>query len=107
MEASQRGFDGYLQGMRECAHVCVCVWCVPATKTLILQRSSATIPCLTLDDFWQKLTFFCSLNALQLSASCNQQIAAYLNSQTAKPEQQRVVLTCLTFLNPHTPQTPA
>ncbi len=84
MNASQRGFDGYLQGMRErererkiqSVQVCVCVWCVYATKTLILQRSSAAILWLTLDDFWLKLTFFSSCNALQLSAPCNQQIAA-------------------------------
>lgn len=76
----REGFDGYLQGMRErkiqSVQVCVCVRCLYATKTLILQRSSATILWLTLDDFWLKLTFFSSCNALQLSATCNQQIGA-------------------------------
>lgn len=49
-----------------CACVCVSVWCVYATKTLILQR--ATIPCLTLDDFCTELTVFSSFNGLLISA---------------------------------------
>lgn len=70
MEASQRVFDGYLQGMRErkivFVHVCMSVWCVYATKILILQRN--TIQCLTLDDFCTELTVFSSFNGLLISA---------------------------------------
>ena len=60
-------FDGYLQGMRDRKNtVCVCVY---PKNIKILQRSSATIFCLTLDDFWLKLTLvslkLCSCHLLK------------------------------------------
>lgn len=51
--------------------VCMCVVCI-CNKNFDLCRDHQQLFCLTLDDFWLKLTFFSSFNTLQLWASFNQ-----------------------------------